>query len=114
MPVASEGREQRRPRPRLTDAWAGPRAAPTYAVDIDRAKVARLGLALPDVSATLQAVFGSVQAGNVQVVAREWPILLKIDPAGRTEVERLVQSHLRTVMGPQREAGAFVGGRDST
>ncbi len=85
--------------PRLTDAWAGPRPVPTYAVDIDRAKVARLGLALPDVSASLQAVFGSVQAGNIQVVGREWPILLKIDPAGRSEVERLVQSHLRTAMG---------------
>ena len=85
--------------PRLTDAWAGPRPVPTYAVDIDRAKVARLGLALPDVSASLQAVFGSVQAGNVQVVGREWPILLKIDPAGRSEVERLVQSHLRTAKG---------------
>ena len=85
--------------PRLTDAWAGPRPVPTYAVDIDRAKVARLGLALPDVSASLQAVFGSVQAGNLQVVRREWPILLKIDPAGRSEVERLVQSHLRTAMG---------------
>ena len=36
--------------PRLTDAWAGPLPVPTYAVDIDRAKVARLGLALPDVS----------------------------------------------------------------
>ena len=85
--------------PRLTDAWAGPRPVPTYAVDIDRAKVARLGLALPDVSASLQAVFGTVQAGNVQVVSREWPILLKIDPAGRSEVERLVQSHLRTAKG---------------
>ena len=85
--------------PRLTDVWAGPRPVPTYAVDIDRAKVARLGLALPDVSASLQAVFGSVQAGNLQVVGREWPILLKIDPAGRSEVERLVQSHLRTAKG---------------
>ena len=59
--------------PRLTDAWAGPRPVPTYAVDIDRAKVARLGLALPDVSASLQAVFGSVQAGNLQAVGRECP-----------------------------------------
>ena len=74
--------------PRLTDAWAGPRPLPAFAVDIDRAKVARLGLALPDVSSSLQAVFGSVQAGNVQVITREWPILLKIDPAGRSEVER--------------------------
>jgi multidrug efflux pump subunit AcrB len=85
--------------PRLTDAWAGPRPVPTYAVDIDRARVARLGLALPDVSASLQAVFGTVQAGNLQAVGREWPILLKIDPAGRSEVERLVQSHLRTAKG---------------
>ena len=85
--------------PRLTDAWAGPRPLPAFAVDIDRAKVARLGLALPDVSSSLQAVFGSVQAGNVQVITREWPILLKIDPAGRSEVERLVQSQLRTAMG---------------
>ncbi len=85
--------------PRLTDAWAGPRPVQTYAVDIDRAKVARLGLALPDVSASLQAVFGSVQAGNLQFVGREWPILLRIDPAGRSEVERLVQSHLRTALG---------------
>jgi multidrug efflux pump subunit AcrB len=85
--------------PRLTDAWAGPSPVLTYAVNIDRAKVARLGLALPDVSESLQAVFGSVQAGNLQAVRREWPILLKIDPAGRSEVERLVESHLRTAEG---------------
>jgi multidrug efflux pump subunit AcrB len=85
--------------PRLTDAWAGPRPVPTYAVDIDRAKVARLGLTLPDVSASLQAVFGSVQAANLQRFGREWPILLKLDPAGRSEVERLVQSRLRTAKG---------------
>ena len=85
--------------PRLTDAWAGPRQVPTYAVDIDRARMATLGLALPDVSASLQAVFGSVQVGNLQAVGREWPILLKIDPAGRGEVERLIQSHLRTARG---------------
>src|SRR5580704_9946947 len=64
--------------PRLTDAWAGPRPVPTFAVDIDRAKVERLGLALPDVSASLQAVFGSVQAGNLQAFGRVWPVLLKI------------------------------------
>ena len=85
--------------PRLTDAWAGPRQVPTYAVDIDRARMARLGLALPDVSASLQAVFGFVQAGNLQAVGREWPILLKIDPAGRGEVERLIQTNLRTAKG---------------
>jgi multidrug efflux pump subunit AcrB len=85
--------------PRLTDARAGPRPVPTYAVDIDRAKVASLGLALPDVSASLQAVFGFVQGGNLLVVGREWPVLLKIDPAGRSEVDRLVQSQLRTTSG---------------
>ncbi len=85
--------------PRLTDASAGPRSVPTFAVDIDRAKVARLGLALPDVSASLEAVFGFVQAGKLHVFGREWPILLKIDAAGRSEVERLVQSHLRTAKG---------------
>jgi multidrug efflux pump subunit AcrB len=84
---------------RLTDAWARPRLMPTHAVDIDRAKVARLGLALPDVSATLQAVFGSMEAGNVQIVGREWPILLKVDPAGRTEAEQFSQSQLRTAKG---------------
>jgi multidrug efflux pump subunit AcrB len=85
--------------PRLTDAWAGPRPVPTYAVDIDRAKIAKLGLVLPDVSASLQAVIGSVQAGNLQRFGRTWPILLKIDPAGRSEVERLVQTHLRIAKG---------------
>jgi multidrug efflux pump subunit AcrB len=40
-----------------------------------------------------------VQAGNLPVFGREWPILLKIDPAGRSEVERLAQSHLRTAKG---------------
>jgi multidrug efflux pump subunit AcrB len=40
-----------------------------------------------------------VQAGNLNVFSREWPILLKIDPAGRSEVERLVQSQLRTATG---------------
>ncbi len=85
--------------PGLTDARAGPRQVPTYAVDIDRAKMASLGLALPDVSASLQAVFGSVQAGNLQAVGREWPILLKIDPAGRGEVERLIRTNLRTARG---------------
>jgi multidrug efflux pump subunit AcrB len=86
--------------PRLTDAWAGPCQVPTYAVDIDRARMAKLGLALPDVSASLQAVFGSVQAGNLQgLFGREYPILLKIDPAGRGEVERLIRTNLRTAGG---------------
>ncbi len=82
--------------PRLTDAWAGPRQVPTYAVDIDRARMAKLGVSLPDVSASLQAVFGSVQVGNFQAVGRAWPILLRIDPAGRGEVERLIRTNLRT------------------
>ncbi len=85
--------------PGLTDAWAGPRQMATYPVDIDRAKVANLGLALPDVSTTLQAVFGSVQAGSLWVFGREWPILLKIAPAGRGEVEGLVRTNLRTTKG---------------
>jgi multidrug efflux pump subunit AcrB len=85
--------------PRLTGAWAGPRQVPTYAVDINRARMAKLGLALPDVSTSLQAVFGSVQVGNLQAVGREWPILLKIDPAGRGEVERLIRTNLRTTRG---------------
>jgi multidrug efflux pump subunit AcrB len=85
--------------PGLTDAWAGPRQLPTFAVDIARAEVANLGLTLPDVSASLQAVFGSVQAGNLHAYGREWPILLKIDPAGRGEVERLTRTNLRTAKG---------------
>jgi multidrug efflux pump subunit AcrB len=85
--------------PGLTDAWAGPRQVPKYAVDIDRTRMARLGIALPDVSASLQAVFGSVQAGNLRLAGRESPILLKIDPAGRGEVERLVRTNLRTAEG---------------
>ena len=68
-------------------------------MDIDRARMAKLGLTLPDVSASLQAVFGSVQAGNLQAFGREWPILLKIDPAGRGEVERLIRTNLRTARG---------------
>jgi multidrug efflux pump subunit AcrB len=44
-------------------------------------------------------IFSSVRAGNVQAVRREWPILLKIDPAGRSEVEPLARSHVRTAMG---------------
>jgi len=68
---------------------------PTYAVDIDRARMARLGLTLPDVSASLQAGFGSVQAGNLERFGREWPILLEIDAAGRGEVERLIRTNLR-------------------
>jgi multidrug efflux pump subunit AcrB len=86
--------------PRLTEPWAGPRQVPTYAVDIDRARMERLSLALPDVSTSLQAVFGSVQAGNLQApFGREYPILLKIDPAGRGEVERLIRTNLRTARG---------------
>ena len=76
--------------PRLPGPSAGPRQVPTYAVDIDRARMAKLGLALPDVSTSLQAVFGSVQVGNLQAVGREWPILLKIDPAGRGATGELI------------------------
>jgi multidrug efflux pump subunit AcrB len=85
--------------PRLTDAWAGPRQVPTYAVDIDRTRMALLGFSLPDVSASLQAVFGSVQAGDFRLAGKELPILLKIDPAGGGEVERLSRTNLRTDKG---------------
>ncbi len=85
--------------PGLTGARAGPQQVPMYAVDIDRARMATLGLTLPDVSASLQAVFGSVQTGSLWAFGREWPILLKIDPAGRGEVERLIRTNLRTSRG---------------
>ena len=85
--------------PGLTGARAGPQQVQTYAVDIDRARMATLGVTRPDVSASLQAVFGSVQAGSLWAFGREWPILLKIDPASGSEVERLSRTNLRTSKG---------------
>jgi len=84
---------------RLTDLWAGPRLAPAISVDIDRAKAATLGLALADISVSLQTVLGSVQAGNISQFGRTWPVRVQVDMGGRTDVDALNRLLVRTDKG---------------
>jgi multidrug efflux pump subunit AcrB len=85
--------------PRLTDLWAGPRPVPALSVDIDRAKAATLGLALADISTSLQTVFGSAQAGNISRSGRTWPVRVQADSGGRTNVDTFNRLRVRTDKG---------------
>jgi multidrug efflux pump len=84
---------------RLADVWSGPRPAPSLAADIDRAKAATMGLPLADISASIQAVFGCVEAGNFTGFDRTWPVGVQVDSGGRTEVDAFNRLMVRTEKG---------------
>jgi RND family efflux transporter MFP subunit len=84
---------------RLTDLWAGARPMPALSVDIDRGRSATLGLAVMDIFTSIQAAFGSAQAGAITRFGRAWPVLVQVESAGRTGDEAWNRLTVRTDKG---------------
>ena len=72
---------------RLTDVRAGSRPVPSLSVDIDQAKAASLGLAVADISASIQAARGAAQAGNITLAGRTWPVRVQVGSGGQPDVD---------------------------
>ena len=85
--------------PGLTDVWADLRTVPSLSVEIDKAKAASLGLALTDISASIQAALGPTPAGNISLVERTWPVRVQVGAGAGTDGDVLNQLKVRTNKG---------------
>jgi multidrug efflux pump subunit AcrB len=84
----------------LTGLRRGSRSSLRVSVEIDRAKVAALGLAYTDVTAAVGRVSGFAQAaGTIHLHERTWPLLVEIEPISRTNEDTLNQLRVRNSKG---------------
>jgi len=76
---------------------------PTLNIDIDRARVARFGLAPGDINATVQAAIGGEAAGNLYEYGsdRNFPLMVRLAPEYRTSLDAIK----RITVGAQSPSG---------
>ncbi len=85
--------------PGLTDVWADLRTAPSLSVDIDKAKAASQGLALDDISASIQVFLNPALAVNISLLGREWPVRVQVGAGAGNNVDVWNQLKVRANKG---------------
>ncbi len=108
--LAAQGNQQ----PGLVGLFDGFRArTPQLYVDIDRAKVKTMGIALSDVFNTLQAYLGSYYVNDFNRFGRTWQVNIQADAPFRVDAEAIRQLKVRNADGDMVPLGAVADVRDS-
>lgn len=81
---------------------------PEERLELDRARIAQLGLSVRDVARTLQANLGGVQASRLQEAGDEFPITVRLRPEDRKVGQDLETIALRTPLGAMVPLSAVV------
>jgi len=100
---------------KLTDVWAGPAFTPCAGpcLDMDRASSAKFGVSIENVSATLQAYYGSVDIDDFKYFGRSWQVKVGIDAGGGKEAGDIGKLMVRTVDGRMVALGSFAELRET-
>jgi HAE1 family hydrophobic/amphiphilic exporter-1 len=80
---------------------------PQVFVKVDRDKVLKLGVALPDVYSTLQAFMGGNFVNYFNLFGREWQVYVEADDSYRANAENLLQFYVRNKQGQPVPLSAF-------
>jgi multidrug efflux pump len=83
-------------------------------VDLDREKTETLGVAVSDVYATLQTLFGSLYVNQFPKNSRLWQVILQAEPEYRLEPKDIDQIYVRNDTGGMVPLSAVVSTRWST
>jgi len=84
---------------------------PQLFMDIDRTKVASLGVSLDDVNQTLQMYLGSVYVNSFNVFGRYWQVTVQAEGDYRTRVEDINLLEVRNKWGEMVPLGTLVNMR---
>jgi multidrug efflux pump len=85
---------------------------PQLFLDIDRAKVASLGVSLDDVNQTLDMYLGSLYVNSFNEFGRHWQVTVQADGAFRNQVEDLNLFQVRNKKGEMVPLGTLVNVRE--
>jgi multidrug efflux pump len=97
----------------LTDVSTSFRSGiPQLYMDIDRAKVASLGVSLDDVNQTVQIYLGSLYANSFNEYGRHWQVTLQAEGAYRTDVDKINLLQVRNKAGQMVLLGTLVTVRE--
>ncbi len=108
--LAAQGNKQ----PGLVGLFDGFRArTPQLYIDIDRAKVRTMGVALTDVFDALQAYLGSYYVNDFNRFGRTWQVNVQADAPFRVDAETVKQLKVRNADGDMVPLGAVATVRDS-
>jgi hydrophobic/amphiphilic exporter-1 (mainly G- bacteria), HAE1 family len=72
---------------------------PQQDIRIDREKIAELGLGVNDVASTIQANIGGSQAGVFRIGGEERPIMVRLRPEDRLEIDDIERINIRAQNG---------------
>jgi multidrug efflux pump subunit AcrB len=72
---------------------------PLLSIDIDRERIASMGLSLADVFATLQTQLGSLYVNDFTQFGRVWRVQLQAEPAFRSSPESIGRMYVRNSKG---------------
>jgi multidrug efflux pump len=86
--------------PNLADARTNFRAKiPQYYLDIDRTKVASMGVSLDDVNQTLNMYLGSLYVNSYNDFGRDWQVTIQADGQFRRRIEDISLFQVRNKLG---------------
>jgi multidrug efflux pump len=107
--LAAQGNKQ----PGLVGLFPSFRArAPQLYVDVDRAKVKRLGVQLTDVFDAMQAYLGSYYVNDFNRFGRTWQVNVQAEAPFRTDAEAIKQLKVRNADGDMVPLGSVAEVRD--
>ncbi len=85
---------------------------PQYYMDIDRAKVAALGVSLDDVNQTLQIFLGSLYVNSFNEFGRHWQVTLQAEGKFRDQIGEISLLQVRNQQGQMVSLGTLVNVRE--
>ena len=98
----------------VTDAAVEPRdGVPQLTVDIDRTKLKSLGVAMADVTTTLETYLGGLYVNDFNKFGRTWQVQIQADGKFRTTADDLKKLQVRDKDGKMVPLGSFVALRDA-
>src|SRR5204863_8462518 len=84
---------------------------PQLFMDIDRTKVAALGVSFRDVNQTLQIYLGSLFVNNFNAFGRDWQVTVQAEGGYRARIEDIHLLKVRNNLGQMVPLGTLVNAR---
>ncbi len=85
---------------------------PQYFLDIDREKVAALGISLDDVNQTLDMYLGSLYVNSYNEFGRHWQVTVQADGRYRTDISDINLYQVRNNMGQMVPLGTIITAKE--
>jgi multidrug efflux pump len=86
---------------------------PQVYVEVDRSKAQAMGVAIPDVNATLQTYLGSLYVNDFTFLNRNWQVNVQAEPSARMRVEDIGRLEVRNAAGDRVPLATLVKVSDS-